>query len=58
MLDGGPSNSWAMIRYYLDQRENRAKVRREVRSETLDDLIHRNLRDELATMMFDDDDDF
>lgn len=47
-----------MIRYYLDQRENRAKVRREVRSETLDDLIHRNLRDELATMMFDDDDDF
>jgi hypothetical protein len=54
---GTESHSWAMIRHYLDQKENRRKSRQKPRHEALDDLIHRNLRDELASMFLDDDDD-
>lgn len=51
------SHTWATIRYYLDQKESRRKQRANPRIEVLDDLIHRHLRSELASMWFDDDDD-
>ena len=47
-----------MVRYYLDARDNRKVQRERPRIEILDDLIHRNLQRELATMMMDEDDDF
>lgn len=52
-----PQHTWAMVRYYMDQKKNRRFQRENPRIEVLDDLIHRGLRAELATMMYDDDDD-
>jgi hypothetical protein len=58
-MEFDPTNhSWAMVRYYLDSLTSRKERRASPRVEALDDLIHRNLRQELATMMSDDDDDF